>query len=73
MVVTSRPVSSLPFPDRLAGHFAPGTWNVLLTLQTDPFLERAHVGQPHDHTHRMGVLIATKSPDKPHERRIQPR
>ncbi|WP_433754683.1 class I SAM-dependent methyltransferase [Nocardia sp. CA-135398] len=50
-------------PDRLAGHFAPNTWNVLLTLQTDPFLERAHVGQPRDHTHRMGVLFATKHPD----------
>ncbi|MEV0432082.1 class I SAM-dependent methyltransferase [Nocardia sp. NPDC050413] len=47
-------------PDKLFRHFPSDTWEVLLTLRTDPFTERPHVGQPHDHTHRMGVLFATK-------------
>ncbi|WP_067845411.1 class I SAM-dependent methyltransferase [Nocardia lijiangensis] len=49
-------------PDVLISYFG-DAWDVLLTLQTDPFLERAHVGQLHDHTHRMGVLIAKRHPD----------
>lgn len=48
-------------PDRLGRYFHRG-WTMLLTLQTDEFTERAHVGQPHDHTHRMGLIIATKHP-----------
>ncbi|GAA5096987.1 hypothetical protein GCM10023319_57250 [Nocardia iowensis] len=46
-------------PDRLARYFG-DEWNVLLTLQTDAFIERAHVGQLRDHTHRMGLLIGTR-------------
>jgi SAM-dependent methyltransferase len=46
-------------PERLSRHFAAG-WTILLTLQTSEFSERAHVGQLHDHTHRMGVLIAQR-------------
>ncbi|WP_433521644.1 class I SAM-dependent methyltransferase [Nocardia pseudovaccinii] len=49
-------------PDTLASYFG-DAWDVLLTLRTDPFLERAHVGQLHDHTHRMGLLIARRHPD----------
>jgi SAM-dependent methyltransferase len=48
-------------PERLSRHFTDG-WNVLLTLRTSEFTERAHVGQLHDHTHRMGVLIAQRDP-----------
>ena len=44
-------------PERLARHFTPG-WDVLLTVRTNQFIERPHLGQPHDHTHRMGLLIA---------------
>lgn len=58
-------------PDRLARHFT-DSWRVLLTLQTDPFTERAHVGQLHDHTHRMGLLIATAA-SEPNERWTQRR
>jgi SAM-dependent methyltransferase len=47
-------------PERLLRHF-PGDWDVLLTLRTNEFAERAHVGQPHDHTHRMGLLLAARS------------
>ncbi|WP_194838806.1 bifunctional 2-polyprenyl-6-hydroxyphenol methylase/3-demethylubiquinol 3-O-methyltransferase UbiG [Nocardia sp. XZ_19_369] len=49
-------------PDSLASYFG-DAWDVLLTLQTDPFVERAHIGQLHDHTHRMGMLIASRHPD----------
>ncbi len=49
-------------PDKLAGYFADDDWTVLLTLQTEEFIERAHVGQPHDHTHRMGLLLAKRHP-----------
>ncbi|MEV6363194.1 class I SAM-dependent methyltransferase [Nocardia asteroides] len=48
-------------PDKLFRYFPGDTWEVLLTLRTDPFIERPHVGQLHDHTHRMGVLFAAKS------------
>jgi SAM-dependent methyltransferase len=48
-------------PERLSRHFADG-WTILLTLRTSEFTERAHVGQPHDHTHRMGVLLAQRDP-----------
>ncbi|MEV8517438.1 hypothetical protein [Dactylosporangium sp. NPDC051484] len=38
-------------------------WNIMLTLQTDEFTERAHIGQPYDHTHRMGLILATRAPE----------
>ncbi|MGW3495862.1 SAM-dependent methyltransferase [Streptomyces sp. NPDC001020] len=47
-------------PERLHRHFL-GDWDVLLTLRTNEFTERAHVGQPHDHTHRMGLLLAART------------
>lgn len=47
-------------PERLSSYFA-GDWNILLTLRTGQFIERAHVGQLHDHTHRMGLLLAARS------------
>jgi hypothetical protein len=31
-------------------------------LRTSEFAERAHVGQLHDHTHRMGMLLAARDP-----------
>jgi SAM-dependent methyltransferase len=46
-------------PERLGHHFAAG-WTILLTLRTSEFSERAHVGQLHDHTHRMGMLVALR-------------
>ncbi|MGW4630880.1 hypothetical protein [Streptomyces rubiginosohelvolus] len=33
----------------------------LLTLRTTEFTERPHVGQQHDHTHRMGLLLAART------------
>jgi SAM-dependent methyltransferase len=48
-------------PERLSHHFAAG-WTILLTLRTSDFTERAHVGQLHDHAHRMGLLIAMREP-----------
>jgi hypothetical protein len=48
-------------PERLSHHFA-DSWTILLTLRTNEFTERAHVGQPHDHTHRMGMLTALRDP-----------
>ncbi|MCC9738490.1 bifunctional 2-polyprenyl-6-hydroxyphenol methylase/3-demethylubiquinol 3-O-methyltransferase UbiG [Streptomyces sp. MNU89] len=48
-------------PERLRHHFL-GDWEVLLTLRTTEFTERPHVGQLHDHTHRMGLLIAARTP-----------
>ncbi|WP_274031861.1 SAM-dependent methyltransferase [Streptomyces sp. MMBL 11-1] len=47
-------------PERLHPHFI-GDWEVLLTLRTTEFTERAHVGQPHGHTHRMGLLLAART------------
>ncbi|MFJ6519125.1 SAM-dependent methyltransferase [Streptomyces filamentosus] len=47
-------------PEELAGHFGAG-WNVQLTLRTGPFTEQPHIGQPYDHTHRMGLLIAART------------
>ncbi|MEV5307933.1 MULTISPECIES: class I SAM-dependent methyltransferase [Streptomyces] len=47
-------------PERLHPHFI-GDWEVLLTLRTTEFTERAHVGQLHDHTHRMGLLLAART------------
>jgi hypothetical protein len=49
-------------PEKLRGHFI-GDWDVLLTLRTNEFTERAHVGQLQDHTHRMGLLLATHTPN----------
>jgi SAM-dependent methyltransferase len=48
-------------PERLSRHFT-GRWTIVLTLRTSEFTERAHVGQLHDHTHRMGLLIALREP-----------
>lgn len=47
-------------PERLLPHFL-GEWEVLLTLRTNEFTERAHVGRPNDHTHRMGLLMAART------------
>ncbi|GAA1890873.1 class I SAM-dependent methyltransferase [Streptantibioticus ferralitis] len=49
-------------PERLIRHnfYA---WNIALTLRTGVFTERAHVGQPNDHEHRMGFLLATHQPE----------
>ncbi|MFS4095890.1 SAM-dependent methyltransferase [Streptomyces sp. AF1A] len=47
-------------PERLHRHFL-GDWDVLLTLRTNEFTERPHIGQPHDHIHRMGLLLAARS------------
>ncbi|WP_149182605.1 SAM-dependent methyltransferase [Streptomyces sp. TRM49041] len=47
-------------PENLGGSFTAG-WNVLLTLRTSQFTERPHIGQPHDHTHRMGLLLAART------------
>lgn len=47
-------------PEKLGSHFA-ADWNVLLTLRTNEFTERAHVGQLQDHTHRMGLLLAARA------------
>ncbi|THA72641.1 SAM-dependent methyltransferase [Streptomyces sp. A0958] len=44
-------------PEELRCHFI-GDWDVLLTLSTSEFAERAHIGQLQDHTHRMGLLLA---------------
>jgi hypothetical protein len=46
-------------PERLSRLFAAG-WTILLTLRTSEFTESAHVGQLHDHTHRMGFLLALR-------------
>ncbi|WP_129841586.1 SAM-dependent methyltransferase [Streptomyces sp. RFCAC02] len=46
-------------PERLRQYFL-GDWEVLLTLRTNEFSERPHVGQLHHHTHRMGLLMATR-------------
>ncbi|EYT79846.1 hypothetical protein CF54_28905 [Streptomyces sp. Tu 6176] len=47
-------------PERLHRHFL-GDWDVLLTLRTNEFIERPHIGKPHDHIHRMGLLLAVRS------------
>lgn len=54
-------------PEKIIRHFSDG-WDVLLTLRTDAFMERAHFGRPQDHIHRMGLLLAARKPDplKPH-------
>ncbi|WP_326611533.1 class I SAM-dependent methyltransferase [Streptomyces scopuliridis] len=52
-------------PEKLRRRFI-GDWDVLLTLRTNEFTERAHVGQLHDHTHRMGLLLAAHTPDSAH-------
>lgn len=55
-----RRVEHYTSPGRLSRHFA-DDWTVLLTLRTNEFTERAHVGQLQDHTHRMGLLLATRN------------
>ncbi|MET9398509.1 SAM-dependent methyltransferase [Kitasatospora sp. NPDC002965] len=52
-------------PEKLSRHFT-GAWNVLLTLRTAEFTERAHLGRLQDHTHRMGLLLAARTSDHPH-------
>lgn len=47
-------------PERLLPRFL-SDWEVLLTLRTNEFTERPHVGQPNDHTHRMGLLMAART------------
>ena len=49
-------------PERLSRHFA-SEWTIMLTLRTGEFTERAHVGQLRDHTHRMGLLLASRGPE----------
>lgn len=34
---------------------------IQLTLRSGQYVERPHIGQPHPHTHRMGVLLATRT------------
>ncbi|WP_030458875.1 bifunctional 2-polyprenyl-6-hydroxyphenol methylase/3-demethylubiquinol 3-O-methyltransferase UbiG [Kitasatospora sp. NRRL B-11411] len=48
-------------PERLSRHFT-SAWTILLTLRTGEFTERAHVGRLQDHTHRMGLLLAARTP-----------
>ncbi|MFJ8001211.1 SAM-dependent methyltransferase [Streptomyces sp. NPDC096310] len=48
-------------PEKLRRHLI-GDWDVLLTLRTNEFTERAYVGQLRDHTHRMGLLLAAHTP-----------
>ncbi|MER8185658.1 class I SAM-dependent methyltransferase [Kitasatospora sp. NPDC094015] len=48
-------------PEKLIRLF-PTVWQVLLTLRTGEFTERAHVGQLQDHTHRMGLMVAALTP-----------
>ncbi|MEU7013281.1 SAM-dependent methyltransferase [Streptomyces sp. NPDC046385] len=47
-------------PERLTHHFG-DEWDIRLTLRTNRFTERPHLGQHHDHTHRMGLLIAVRT------------
>ncbi|MGW0467518.1 hypothetical protein ACWDX6_19890 [Streptomyces sp. NPDC003027] len=47
-------------PERLRHHFI-GDWEVLLTLRTNEFTERAHIGQLQDHTHRMGLFLTART------------
>ncbi len=46
-------------PERLSAHFSTD-WDIQLTLRTGQFTELPHIGQPHAHTHRMGLLLATR-------------
>ncbi|MEO3978390.1 class I SAM-dependent methyltransferase [Streptomyces sp. CAU 1734] len=63
------PVEHYTSPERLGRHFI-GGWDVLLTLRTDEFGERAHVGRLEDHTHRMGLLLAARASDaRSHEKK----
>ena len=48
-------------PENLSLLFSAG-WNVQLALRTDQFTESPHIGQPRPHTHRMGLLLATRLP-----------
>ena len=52
-------------PEKLSRHFT-NAWSVLLTLRTGEFTERAHLGQLQDHTHRMGLLLAARTPNPSH-------
>lgn len=48
-------------PERLMRHFPSPGWQILLTLRTGIFTEHPHIGQPHDHEHRMGLLLAART------------
>ncbi|WP_441250928.1 SAM-dependent methyltransferase [Kitasatospora sp. McL0602] len=48
-------------PEKLSRHFT-SSWSVLLSLRTNEFTEQAHIGRPQDHTHRMGLLLAARTP-----------
>lgn len=50
-------------PEDLSHHFPTG-WRRLVALRTDPFTERAHVGNLRDHSHRMGLLLAARTEEK---------
>ncbi|MFI5943995.1 hypothetical protein ACIBCB_27645 [Streptomyces uncialis] len=62
MLVNQRhhPVEHYTSPERLGRHFI-GDWGVLLTLRTNEFSERSHIGRLEDHTHRMGLLLAARA------------
>lgn len=47
-------------PEKLSTHFSDG-WNIQLTLRSGQYVERPHIGRPHPHTHRMGLLLATRT------------
>ncbi|GAA2129145.1 hypothetical protein GCM10009760_00060 [Kitasatospora kazusensis] len=49
-------------PEKLSRHFT-SAWNVLLALRTAEFTERAHLGRLQDHTHRMGLVLAARTPN----------
>lgn len=42
-----------------------GEWEILEEFYTPPFIEEAHVGNPTDHTHRMGFFMAKKRNRRP--------
>ncbi|MFJ4409537.1 class I SAM-dependent methyltransferase [Streptomyces sp. NPDC088910] len=46
--------------EKLSPLFSDG-WNIQLTLRSGQYVERPHIGQPHLHTHRMGLLLATRT------------
>ncbi|WP_329133318.1 SAM-dependent methyltransferase [Streptomyces sp. NBC_01476] len=54
-------------PERLSPLFSDG-WNVQLTLRSGQYVERPHIGQPHPHTHRMGLFLATRTSPMTSER-----
>ncbi|MFF2507094.1 hypothetical protein ACFVTY_27520 [Streptomyces sp. NPDC058067] len=51
-------------PERLRHQFI-GDWDVLLTLRTNEFTERAHIGRLQDNSHRMGLFLAARASTLP--------